>query len=77
MARLSPENRRAVIVTAAVKIARERGLARVTHGDVATRCVLDTSKRLVRHYFPTQVDLWNAVVEADAGFAEQARGLGL
>lgn len=77
MARLPPRNRRAVIVTAAVRVAKDSGLAKVTHSAVAGRCVLPTSKSLVRHYFPTQVDLWGAVVEADTDFAEEARGLGL
>lgn len=75
--RLSPETRRAVIITAALVIARAHGLHRVNHGDVARLCKIETSKKLVRHYFATQVDLWKAVMVAEPTMAEQGKGLGL
>jgi AcrR family transcriptional regulator len=72
--RLQPENRRAVIITAAGKIASERGLHAVTHGDVAKRCVIETSKKTVQHYFPKQADLWRVLADQ---FPDQAKELGL
>lgn len=75
--RLQPDSRRAVIITAAVRVARDKGLASVTHGSVATRCTVATSTHTVRHYFDTQVCLWRAVVEAHPEFAEQGRELGI
>lgn len=76
--RLNPDSRRAVIITAACRVARDKGLVNVTHGAVAARCVTATSTHTVRHYFDTKVFLWQAVIEATGTeFAEQARELGL
>lgn len=75
--RLTPDQRRSVIITAAVRIAREAGLCRVTHGDVAKRCTVATSTALVRHYFPERAGLWAAVVEKAPELADQGRELGL
>lgn len=75
--RLTPDQRQAVILTAALRIARDRGLASVTHGGVAKRCAIATSEKTVRHYFASRTVLWQAVVSADVTFAEQARELGL
>ena len=75
--RLEPEQRRAVIITAAVRIAREAGLCKVTHGDVAKRCTVQTSTALVRHYFPERAAMWTAVIVAAPELADQGRELGL
>jgi DNA-binding transcriptional regulator YbjK len=75
--RLTPEQRRAVIVTSAVRVAKDVGLVNVTHSAVAKRCVTETSVHTVQHYFPIRASLWQAVVDADCSFAEQGRGLGL
>ena len=75
--RLQPANRRAVIITAAVAIAKEHGLHRVTHGDVAKRCKIATSPKTVRHYFSTQVDLWQAVLIEVPELLGEGKGLGL
>ena len=75
--RLQPDNRRAVIITAAISIAKEHGLHRVTHGDVAKRCKIDTSIKTVRHYFGTQVDLWQAVLSEVPELCGEGRELGL
>lgn len=75
--RLKPDQRRTVIITAAVREAREKGLAGVTHGSVAKRCVMQTSVHTVRHYFDTQTLLWVAVIEAAPDLAEQGKELGL
>lgn len=61
--RLAPDNRRAVIVTAAIRIAETQGIWAVTHGSVAKRCVVPTAMRTVRHYFANRDELWRAVLE--------------
>lgn len=75
--RLKPDTRRSVIITAAVREARDKGLVNVTHGSVAKRCVVVTSSHLVRHYFSTQEVLWRAVIEAAPDLEEQGKELGL
>ena len=75
--RLQPENRHAVIITAALSIAKDSGLHSVTHGAVAKRCILQTSKATVKHYFSTQADLWKAVIKAAPEYADAGKGLGL
>lgn len=74
--RMTVDQRRSVIITAALRIARERGLSAVNQGDVAKRCVVATSEKTVRHYFACRADLWSAVVATDVTFTEQARELG-
>lgn len=75
--RLQPDQRRSVIITAAIRVAHSEGLPAVNHGSVAKRCTVKTSSHTVRHYFDTQADLWRAVVAADAAFTEAAKELGL
>jgi DNA-binding transcriptional regulator YbjK len=75
--RLEPHQRRAVIITSAVRIAKEAGLCKVTHGDVAKRCTVATSVALVRHYFPERAMMWAAVVAECPEMADQGRELGL
>lgn len=75
--RLQPANRRAVIISAAVAIARDHGLRNVTHGAVAKRCVIDTSAKTVRHYFKTQVELWQAVLTEVPEMLGEGRELGV
>lgn len=75
--RLTPDQRRSVIITAAVRIAREARLCRVTHGDVAKRCTVQTSTALVRHYFPERAAMWTAVIAAAPEMVDQGRELGL
>ena len=61
--RLEPEVRRAVIITAAITLANEHGLAAVTHDAVARSCSFKTTGRTVKHYFPRISELWKAVVD--------------
>lgn len=75
--RLTPEQRQAVIITAALRLARDGGLIAVTHSAVAHRCVTETSEKTVRHYYRSRVALWAAVIAADQSFAVQGRELGL
>ena len=58
--RMTPGQRREMVVDAARKILKERGAWPVTHGAVAKRCVAPTSVSTVRHYFPTKEDLVRA-----------------
>ena len=76
--RLPPESRRSVIITAALRVARDRGLVHVNHSTVAERCVTHTSPKTVKHYFSSRRDLWTGVVEAAPDeFGIQAKELGL
>jgi AcrR family transcriptional regulator len=67
MARLSPSDRRDAIVTAALAVARRKGLAATTVRDVAAE--MGTSSGLVHHYFESMDDVLAAafarVAEAD------------
>jgi len=60
--KLPPDARRDVIVTAAVRIARESGIWAVAHGTVAKRCTVPTSTSTVKHYYPTKHDLWAPIL---------------
>lgn len=75
--RMEPEQRLAVIVTAAVSIARESGLAAVTHAAVAKRCHIPTSAHTVRYYLGSRGSLWRAVIYADDTFVQQGKELGV
>jgi len=75
--RLPPEQRRALILTAACRVARDSGLAHVNHSTVSKRCTVHTNVKTVRHYFHDKMSLWTAVREAAPEFAEQAKELGL
>ena len=75
--RLTPDQRRAVIITAALRIARDGHLSDVTHGTVAKRCTVHTSTATVKRYFGDRAALWRAVIDADERLALQGRELGL
>lgn len=76
--RLSAEQRRNMILTAAVSQAEAEGLISVTHETVAERCPIATSSATVRHYFAIDKDLLLAVVAAIGPQChEEARRLGL
>lgn len=75
--RLEPDQRRSVIITAALRVARDSGLVHVNHSTVSARCVTYTSPKTVKHYFRSRNDLWRAVLDADDTFEGQARELGL
>jgi AcrR family transcriptional regulator len=61
--RLAPEVRRAQIVSLAAEIALERGSLPVPLGELAEAA--SASKALIYAYFPTQYDLFNAVLTVD------------
>lgn len=76
--KLTNEQRRAMILAAALRIVRDSGIWAVTHGTVAKRCAAPTSSRTVRRVIGDKFDLWRAVIEADeSGVARrQARDMG-
>ncbi len=65
MAKLTNEQRRAVIIAAGLRIANDTGIWAVAHGTVAKRCAVPTSAATVKHYFATKGDLWRAVIDVD------------
>lgn len=65
MTKLTNEQRRAVIITAGLRIVADTGLWAVAHSTVAKRCAVPTSAPTVKHYFPTKAELWKAVIAAD------------
>lgn len=75
--RLDPDERRAVIVSALVTLAREHGVMQLDHMSVANYCEIETSDATVRRYFHTIGDLRRAAIEASDHVAEEARRLGL
>lgn len=75
--RLKPDQRIAVIITAAGRIAKEQGLSSVTHGATAKRCTVQTSANTVRHYFKDRDALWVAVIAANPELTEQGKELGI
>lgn len=76
--KLTNDQRRNVIVQAALRIIAESGLWNVTHGNVAKRCTAPTSDRTVRRIVGDKDDLWRLVIESDTtGIAkEQAEDMG-
>lgn len=75
--RLKPEERRSVIINAAVDVAKSSHLSKVTHATVAEKCVVSTSVATVKKYFPHRNMLWKAVCEAEPMFEDQGRYLGV
>lgn len=75
--RMTPHQRRTVIMVAATRLAREGGLPAVTHGDVAKRCSVPTSAKTVRHYFGDRSSLWRAVIVVNPELAHLAAEVGL
>lgn len=49
--KLSPEERSAVILSAAIVVANEKGLSEVTFKTVSDKCLMRTKPRTVAHYF--------------------------
>jgi DNA-binding transcriptional regulator YbjK len=79
MVKLTPEQRRHVIMVAAERIARHHGITAVTHGAVAKQCVVQTSKSTVKTYYCSKQALWEALLAHtdDPAIAESARDAGV
>ena len=67
MARLSPQQRREVIVEAALAVILRKGLASTTVRDVADQ--MGTSSGLIHHYYDSMDELLAAAFERAAGQA--------
>lgn len=65
MTRMQPETRRAMIVTAGVKLAKDIGLANVTYTNLAAACPVTTSDATVRYHFKNYRALWVAIAKKD------------
>lgn len=65
MVKLTGEQRKAVILNAAVRLGRQRGIHNVTHGNVAKACSIQTSVHTVRSWYGTKQELWDAVIAHD------------
>lgn len=65
MVKLTEEQRKSVILEAAVRLAKREGLHMVTHGNVAKECKIETSLHTVRLWFKTKKILWDAAVDHD------------
>ena len=63
--RLNADHRRAMIVTAGVKLAAEVGLAEVDYSNLAKACPVDTSAATVRYHFKNYRSLWLAIAKQD------------
>lgn len=76
-ARLTPEDRRKVIINAAVEQAVDAGIMSVSFDSVAERCKIKTSPGTVRWYYRTVGDLREAAAKADASVMDEMKGMGL
>lgn len=78
--RLGPKQRRAIIITAAVRLANSEGIGAVTFENVGRECEFPVAAETVRHYFSTRNNLWRAVMldeRASASVREILSGMAL
>lgn len=61
--RLTPDQRKVMIVNAALEVSKEKGLFNWTRKDVAAACAFKTSDETVKRYFKYQDSLRKAVAE--------------
>lgn len=77
MTRMVSEERKRMIIRAAISVARDpKGLIDVNHTSVAKRCVIMTTARVVKHYF-TLSELRKVAINDDTILTAQAREMGL
>lgn len=69
--KLAPDERVAVIVSAAVNVANEKGLSEVTFDTVSAACVMKTKPRTVAHYF--KIGALRRAVVADERASDEVR----
>ena len=62
--KLPPEQRKAIIMSAAVEVANKKGLSEVSFATVAAACKMSTTPRTVSHYFKIG-ELREAVIADD------------
>lgn len=78
--RLTEEQRRAIIVTAAVALSATEKLVDISYENVAEKCSVKTSVGTVRRYFRTKAHLWRAIAKhesASSYIVEQAREMAI
>lgn len=78
--RLTPDQRRAMIVAAGVLQGNTFGLEILTTDHVAASCKFKTAASTVKHYFPTKTELWAAIAnhpDASKELKNQARLIGV
>lgn len=61
--RLSHDQRRHLILAAAVEIANRNGLITASMSRVAQECSVRTSDATIRSYFRTKGELWRAIAD--------------
>jgi len=69
--KLPPEQRKALILSAAIEVANKKSLAEVSFGSVSTECTMKTTPRTVAHYFKIG-ELRKAIV-ADVRSSQEVR----
>ena len=78
--RLTPEKRRAIIVTSAVDLSKTRGICGWTREELAANCTVQTSLELTKHYFPKLFGLRQAILKhplCTDDMRAQARAVGI
>lgn len=60
---MEADDRRALIIEAALRIANANGLVATSFAHVAAECDVDTSPATVRRFFWTKAELWREVVK--------------
>lgn len=78
--RLTPDQRRALILSTGIDIANRNGLIAATHQRIARECTVDTSLTTVRSYFPNRADLLSAIISdsrTHADIKNQGKAMGL
>jgi len=78
--RLTPERRRAVIVTAALKLSKAQGICGWTRQDLADACDTPTSKETTKYHFKSLDNLRKLIAEhpnATSDIRVQAQAFGL
>lgn len=62
---LPADQRKAIILTAAINVALRDGLWNVNYDTVANECVVKTARNTVKHYFGSRLSLWKKTIEFD------------
>ena len=70
--RLEHLQRKQVIDDAILRVARDKGLFNVTHGNVAERCTVQTSISGMKAFYRTKRDLLQAAINMSPDAAEKA-----
>lgn len=69
--RLTPNRRKAIIEEAAVKVAHEKGLARVNCDTVAAACEITTHRSTVKYHYASKDDLVQLILQSEYELSDQ------